>query len=350
MTNFDESVESNDVRPNLSQNFCEELRSEELREDIREDTSREQAAFLRLEAVAADFLALRDRFSMDEAANQHRVIAAVHAMLASIVDLEQLGVDKDRIHAIVAPVRTMHAESPLITRMQAWPRGYAGDYETVEMLLAGQCVSEIGTLPYYLERYLLDCTATQQHRNKVTVQANMIRSAIRNNPEAAILMVACGGCPDLRLLLDDFKTFRGQLWLNDIDGGALEYSARTIAPAWPQVKTVRGNVVELVRDAKSLPRFDLIVAGGLYDYLEDRVVRFVTKGAYSVLKPNGTFFFTNIGRNPYRPWMEYCGEWFLRERDAADLRRLVVRSGVLAENIRLSMDTTGLAHLVEISN
>ena len=348
MTNFDESVESNDVRPNLSQNFCEELRSEELREDIREDTSREQAAFLRLEAVAADFLALRDRFSMDEAANQHRVIAAVHAMLASIVDLEQLGVDKDRIHAIVAPVRTMHAESPLITRMQAWPRGYAGDYETVEMLLAGQCVSEIGTLPYYLERYLLDCPATQQHRNKVAIQADLIRSTITENPDATVLVVACGGCPDLRLLFNELKTFRGQLWLNDIDKEALDGSATAIGSVLPQVRSAPGNVVELLRDAKSLPRFDLIVAGGLFDYLEDRVARFVIRGAYSCLRPGGRFFFTNIGRNPYRPWMEYCGEWFLRERDAANLRALAVESGVSAENVQLSTETTGLTHLVEV--
>ena len=46
--------------------------------------------------------------------------------------------------------------------------------------------------------------------------------------------------------------------------------------------------------------------------------------------------------------MEYCGEWFLRERDAADLRGLAVDSGAPMENIRLSAETTGLTHLVEI--
>src|SRR5215467_12985251 len=72
-----------------------------------------------------------------------------------------------------------------------------------------------------------------------------------------------------------------------------------------RVKPVPGNVVELLKDAKSLPKFDLIVAGGLFDYLEDRVARFVIKSAYYCLRPGGRFFFTNIGRNPYRPWMEY---------------------------------------------
>ena len=46
--------------------------------------------------------------------------------------------------------------------------------------------------------------------------------------------------------------------------------------------------------------------------------------------------------------MEYCGEWFLRERDAANLRALAVESGVSAENVQLSTETTGLTHLVEV--
>jgi|SRR5450631_156784 len=217
------------------------------------------------------------------------------------------------------------------------------------MILSGRCVSQKGTLAYHLERYVLDCPASQQHRNKVAAQADLIRSTITETPGAVILVVACGGCPDLRMLLHELKTFRGQLWLNDIDREALERSANRIAKAFLGVRSIPGNVVELLRDAKSLPRFDLIVAGGLFDYLEDRVARFVIKGAYSCLRPKGRFFFTNIGRNPYRPWMEYCGEWFLHERDAATLNRLATESDVPPENIQHSTETTGLTHLVEIT-
>src|ERR1700733_13784074 len=56
--------------------------------------------------------------------------------------------------------------------------GNAGDYETVEIILSGRCVSQKGTLAYHLERYVLDCPASQQHRNKVVVQAELIRSTI----------------------------------------------------------------------------------------------------------------------------------------------------------------------------
>jgi extracellular factor (EF) 3-hydroxypalmitic acid methyl ester biosynthesis protein len=310
---------------------------------------RELPAFLQLKAAAADFRGLEARLGENEAANHHLVVSQVHALLASILELEGLGVDKEAIHAAVVEVRRLHATSPIIARMQNWPRGYAGDYQTVEIILSGQCVSQKGTLAYHLERYVLDCPASQQHRNKVVVQAELIRSTIAANPEANILIMACGGCPDLKLVLHELKTFRGQLWLNDIDKDALDRSTAQIARVCPDVESVPGNVVELLRDAKSLPKFDLIVAGGLFDYLEDRVARFVIKGAYSCLQPSGRFFFTNIGKNPYRPWMEYCGEWFLRERDAANLTSLAVEAGVPAENVELSTETTGLTYLVEIN-
>jgi len=307
------------------------------------------SAFFQLKAVAAGFGNLDARFGIDEAANHHMVVAQVHLLLAKILELEGLGVAKETIHTAVSEVRKIHAHSPIIARMQNWPRGYAGDYETVEIILSGRCVSQKGTLAYHLERYVLDCPASQQHRNKVVVQAELIRSTIAANPDADILIMACGGCPDLKTLSRELKTFHGQLWLNDIDNDALERSTAQIARVCPTVKSVSGNVVELLRDAKSLPKFDLIVAGGLFDYLEDRVARFVIKWAYSCLRASGRFFFTNIGKNPYRPWMEYCGEWFLRERDAATLSTLVIESGVPADNIRFSTETTGLTNLIEIT-
>jgi SAM-dependent methyltransferase len=315
----------------------------------QDSTHQELPAFLHLKAVAAGFHHLDARLGEDEAANHHMVVSQVHALLAAIVELEAQGFPREAIHAAVAEVRRIHGASPIIARMQTWPRGYAGDYQTVEIILSGRCLSPKGTLAYHLERFVLDCPASQQHRNKVVVQADMIRQTMHENPEANILIVACGGCPDLRMLAHELRSFRGELWLNEIDKEALERSVAQIAQAFPGVKAVPGNVVELLRDAKSLPKFDLIVAGGLFDYLDERVARFVIKGAHACLRPAGRFFFTNIGRNPYRPWMEYCGEWVLREREAADLSKLATNSGVPEESVRITQETTGLTYLVEIT-
>ena len=129
----------------------------------------ELAAFRRLQTAAVGFRDMDARLGMDEAANHHLVVSQVHSLLATILELESLGVQKETIHAAVAEIRRIHGDSPIIARMQNWPRGYAGDFETVEMILSGRCVSKKGTLAYHLERYVLDCPASQQHRNKVAI-------------------------------------------------------------------------------------------------------------------------------------------------------------------------------------
>ena len=42
----------------------------------------------------------------------------------------------------------------------------------------------------------------------------------------------------------------------------------------PECK-IRGHIAQLLRDTQSLPKFDLVEVGGLFDYLEDRAARFV---------------------------------------------------------------------------
>lgn len=71
--------------------------------------------------------------------------------------------------------------------------------------------------------------------------------------------------------------------------------------------------------------YDLILAGGLFDYLPDRAARFVAGQAINKLcKPGSLFYFANIGKgNPYRYWAEYLSDWVLIERDEPGIRRLL---------------------------
>jgi len=50
-------------------------------------------------------------------ASQFRIFAAIHAC-------ERAGIERGLIFSIVAPVRELAARSPLMRRMQTWPRGY----------------------------------------------------------------------------------------------------------------------------------------------------------------------------------------------------------------------------------
>jgi extracellular factor (EF) 3-hydroxypalmitic acid methyl ester biosynthesis protein len=57
--------------------------------------------------------------------------------------------------------------------MQSWPRGYPGDYETIEYLCECAIKAPPGTIEYFIDQYAVTCNMSQQHRNKLTWQADL---------------------------------------------------------------------------------------------------------------------------------------------------------------------------------
>lgn len=53
---------------------------------------------------------------------------------ATVATLEALGWPADRIQEHLRPARQVFATSTFLRRCQEWPRGYAGDFETIEYL------------------------------------------------------------------------------------------------------------------------------------------------------------------------------------------------------------------------
>ncbi|HVR38946.1 MAG TPA: class I SAM-dependent methyltransferase, partial [Thermoanaerobaculia bacterium] len=281
-------------------------------EDSTGDPREHALRQLRFHVIA--FLEL-ERHGLREEELYHRVLAVVHQLCASILTCEQALLTRAEIVDVLAPVRRVHARSPFVARLQQWPRGYPGDFETVEYLCSGVNRAAAGTIERACEAYALSRSIAQQHRNKVQQQAvRILRTMIANPKQTRIASLACGSCPDLRSILDHLPSLAGELWLNDNDDDALQFSARALQPIREHCHIRRGDAI---RVARNLPRgaFDLVLAGGLFDYLPTRTGVTLIKIAYGLLNEGGTFFFTNIAtRNPYRPLIEYLGDWMLIER------------------------------------
>ena len=138
--------------------------------------------------------------------------------------------------------------------------------------------------------------------------------------------------------------------INDADADAVALSRARLEPFGARVAVLAGHALEIRAHARAVGPFDLVLAGGLFDYLSEAVaVRLVRMIFRELLGAGGTFFFTNIAsRNPYRPWMGIVGNWTLLERSEDDIRRLLARAGVEETNAELTRDTTGLAWLVTV--
>jgi hypothetical protein len=89
-----------------------------------------------------------------------------------------------------------------------------------------------------------------------------------------------------------------------------------------QTDAALGNVLRTAAQlAADHGPFDLVLAGGLVDYLEERFARALIRTALSRLsRPGGTCYFSNIATpNPYAALMTHIGRWNLVERTPADI-------------------------------
>ena len=128
-------------------------------------------------------------------------VSLVHALLAALRRCEMTGATSEAIRAASADARQVHRLSPLCTRLQDWPRGYPGDFETVEYLCEGVNHAPVDSFGHAIEAYALRSAAAQQHRNKVEEQAAVVarRLALTTGP-VRILSIGCGGSRDLLAL------------------------------------------------------------------------------------------------------------------------------------------------------
>jgi SAM-dependent methyltransferase len=308
------------------------------------------AAVERLVAAVEEFRALESRTWFAREQTHHAALACVHQLCACILECEEAGLTRDDIVTFLEPVRAIHRRSPFVSRLQEWPRKYPGDFETVEYIMNARNGAPENTLEWHCEEYSLNFSIAQQHRNKVQHQAERILRTLSASRTPTILALACGSVPDVRKLLPMLLRSDARIVLNDADPAALAFAAEALCELGDRCEFVEGNALMVMRDLARMGHFDLVLAGGLFDYLKDRPASFLIHNVVSrLLRPDGSFFFTNIARgNPWRPLIEYFGDWFLIERSREQIEDLCLAAGISSRGIEISRDSTGLALLVDV--
>lgn len=278
--------------------------------------------------------------------SMHAILSRIHD-LCDAIGLAERDFHRDEIVTELSEVRRGFRQSGFVARLQDWPRGYPGDFETVEWLLHGRPRIPESEPAYWIEYASLQSPIAQQHRNKVQAQTTEVETCLLNNPKARILILAAGSAPELRRLAPLLASRPdATVVVNDADPEALDFCREHIIQGPGAVVEYRtGHAYNVVRSAsRSHQRFDLILAGGLFDYLNDRLAGALIRGMEKILAPRGRLLFTNIKvGNPFRVLIEYVGDWFLLERSEEQVRALIP-SGIANEGrVETWMDSTGLA-------
>jgi SAM-dependent methyltransferase len=286
----------------------------------------------------------------DGSAGRRVALRLMQEFGAAAAALEELGWSADDIQDALRPSREVFATASFMRRCQEWPRGYAGDFETIEYLAGATNYSEPGTLGWHFEDIILQSPVAQQHRNKLNHQTKEIARTILSRRDARILSIACGGCLDWTPVLPHLACFEGEIVLNDCEPAALELAESRFQPATNRYRLAPGNVLRVAKRLASGPRFDLAVAGGLFDYLNDKAIIFLLRTIVGeLLAPGGVLLFTNIADgNPWRPLMEHGSNWQLIERSEEQMVRLCREAGIPSSQVSVTRESTGLTLLTRV--
>jgi extracellular factor (EF) 3-hydroxypalmitic acid methyl ester biosynthesis protein len=309
---------------------------------------KDPAEALTVLASACQQLEQLARFALVSSTRQyHRSVSIVHDICDALTYCEGAGVSEADIRAVVKPAREIHGASPFVARLQEWPRGYAGDFETIEWLWRGDNRAPTGTLAHAIESYALNAAISQQHRNKVSFQAACMLQAFVTAKPCHILSIGCGSSPDLRTVIDQVPS-SATIVLCDSDRDALSYSRAKLNSIANRCHLAHGMVPRVLRRVREFGPYDLVLAGGLFDYLSNRFIARTLADAWTMLAPGGRIVFTNIATgNPFRVWIEYMGSWKLIERSEEDIAGICRTAGVPAPV--MVRDATSLAIVATVT-
>lgn len=214
-------------------------------------------------------------------------------------------------------------------RFYSKPRGYAGDFATIEMIYDGRAAGtgRIGPLldACFLERP--SGRAVVNRRKLLAAEINATLAAARTRP-VRIMSLACGPARevfDVFATLDDKQSL--QVTAVDIDHEALKLvSGRSRGEGLEErIDARHGNLVYLAtgREVFDLPPQDLVYSIGLIDYFNDSFVVALINWIHDRLAPGGRVILGNFHkRNPDKAMMDHVLEWKLIHRDEADMDRL----------------------------
>jgi extracellular factor (EF) 3-hydroxypalmitic acid methyl ester biosynthesis protein len=227
--------------------------------------------------------------------------------------------------------------SPIMTRTNLKPRGYAGDSEMMRMIYSNDYEGD-STFSKLMHKHPVEQPAADAVRNRRAFVAEWVRryrtgASASGRKRLQILSVACGPAFELWDLLDSPRTCQQlHFTLFDQDSYALLEAARVVDQIEKamdvklSVEYLRESVRTMLFTQQLVQRwgqYNLIYSMGLFDYLTPPVAVAVLGRLYQLLLPGGQMVVGNFHpSNKSRVYMDYWLDWVLYYRTEAELLEL----------------------------
>ena len=242
----------------------------------------------------------------------------------------------------------------VVERVHSKPRGYAGDYLTIEWIYQNQPGGS-GPLGPLLDRLFLDLPAAKAVRNRRPLLVKKIIDIIdqKNSTTAQVTSLACGPAREIFDVFEQIKEpNRLSATLVDMDFEALAFINNKIEKKKLQkhIHLIHGNLVYLAGgiEKMNVTDQDLVYSIGLIDYFEDTVVIKLLNYIHTLLKTGGTVILGNFHpRNPMKALWDRILDWKLIYRTEEDMDRLFLASAFKKECSGIQFENEGINMFAE---
>lgn len=239
--------------------------------------------------------------------------------------------------------------STLVDRSYTKPRGYAGDYLTLQMVYDDE-PDGVRRLGPFIDRWFLDIAASRAVKNRRQLLRELIIDTARqvcDDRPARITSLACGPAREIFDIFTEPEHPDIVVTCLDIDDQALDYAQRIAVDigAQERVSFVRANAVKLAlgRETLALRGQDLIYSIGLIDYLPDHLVIKLLDWIFRGLRLGGTAVVGNFDiDNPDKAFMDHLLDWRLIHRSPQDLVNLFAQSEFATSAVEIRREATGV--------
>lgn len=239
-------------------------------------------------------------------------------------------------------------------RFYSKPRGYAGDYFSIERIYQNQ-PGGAGRLGAVFDRLFLEAPAAVAVRNRRPLVVEEIKRTIaeKQSGPVRVLSLACGPAREIADVYAGLKEKTKLVaTLLDIDLQALAFVAdwRDKAGLKTKIQLLNANLIQLAlgRASLDIPPQDLVYSIGLIDYFDERLVIKMLDFIHKVLAPGGRVILGNFHiRNPSRAFMDFLLEWHLIHRTEEDMDRLFEKSAFGRKSTRIRFEPQGVNMFAE---
>ena len=219
------------------------------------------------------------------------------------------------------------------------PMGYAGDFQIIDWTYTHFAESAT-TRGIFWDKFYHQQVAPMAVRERKARFGRTLKRAAQpaRDHRLRILNVGSGPCREIV----DGTAFAGlepsdlDVLCVDMDDKSVAYARHLLGPVWdPSLRFHIGNAVKFRPQAK----YDFIWSAGLFDYLSDRIAASLLRRMWHALDDGGILEIGNFApSHATRPWIEWCGRWFLIHRDTSQLLQLAALAGVPRDHAVVELD------------